>query len=92
MTATTRSCRTRCSRRRYLFDGDGSRRTTYGPLPPARGPARGRASDFAQVLAATYRPTCRSGFTTTGAFGRFGGGLTYAQPGSGAASIGADVC
>ncbi len=72
----------------YLFDGNGSVVATYGSAAAAIG----------DVLAATaangsYVVDPRSdepiGFTTTGAFGELGGRLSFAQAGTGAASLAA---
>ena len=72
-----------------LYDGDGSLRTTYAPLPPTTAAFFAGQVDPQKVLARDLPADVPVGFTTSGAFGRFGGGLTYAQPGSGTASIAA---
>ena len=73
-----------------LYDGDGSLRTTYAPLPPTTAALLRRAGRPPEgARRAICRPTCRWASRPAGAFGRFGGGLTYAQPGSGTASIAA---
>ena len=96
-TATTRSRSARDLladlplRRRRLAADDlrpGRRADTLQPftgdLDDAARPAQRRSS----------RSTCRSSFTTSGAFGRFGSraALVYAEPGSGGASLAARCC
>jgi hypothetical protein len=69
----------------YLFDGTGLLRAVYGPTPnPTLGLLAGQ--DPTQVLHRMLPTDLPVSFTTTGAFGRFGGTLTYAQPGSGGLS------
>jgi hypothetical protein len=72
-----------------MFDGDGSRRTVFAPLPDATLGALAGRLDPTDVLNGELPVDVPVGFTTTGAFGRFAGGLSFAQPGSGAATIGA---
>jgi hypothetical protein len=71
----------------YLYDGDGRQLATYGPTPEAA---------LASYAAGAQRATSGEpasdapvGFTTSGAFGRFGGRLAFTQPSSGAAGIAA---
>lgn len=69
-----------------LIDGDGSTKAIYGVSP---GGSLAALNDPAALLAGGKIPDdTQVSFTTSGAFGRVGGGsLTYAQPGSGAASV-----
>ena len=76
----------------YLFDGDGSLRATYGPaasiatdafFAPELNPSRTLDGGLPADVAV--------GFTTSGAFGRFAGGLSYVQPGSAIGSVGATI-
>ena len=70
-----------------LLDGDGSERRTYGPVPDG---TLGLLANPARLLTsgglAADTPVS---FTASGAFGRVGRdrALTYAEPGSGAASV-----
>jgi len=77
----------------YLFDGDGGDPIrVYGPLPDATaGLLNGTNVDPAQIAAGNLPADVPVGFTTTGAFGRFAGGLSFVQPGSGAATIAATI-
>jgi len=77
----------------YLFDGAGGQpRRVYGPVPDATaGLLNQTAVSPAQIAAGNMPVDTPVGFTTTGAFGRFAGGLSFVQPGSGAASIGATL-
>jgi hypothetical protein len=75
----------------YLFDGDGTQRAVYGPPPNAAAFAFTAGADFERIVNRDPPSDVPVGFTTSGAFGRFGGGLTFAQPGSGAATIAATV-
>ena len=70
----------------YLLNGDGSIRTIYGPQPdPTLGLLAG--SDPTTILERSLPLDIPVSFTTTGAFGNFGGTLSYAQPASGGGSI-----
>jgi hypothetical protein len=71
-----------------MVEGDGSRRTVFAPLPDATLGALAGTLDPTDVLNGELPVDVPVGFTTSGAFGRFAGGLTFAQPGSGAATIG----
>lgn len=77
----------------HLFDGDGGRPIrVYGPLPDATaGLLNGTNVDFDQLAAGNLPADAPVGFTTSGAFGRFAGGLSFVQPGSGAASVAATL-
>ncbi len=77
-----------------LLNGNGSVRQTYGPLAPdtesliTGHPTPAVALGLLQGNLPTDTPV---NFTTSGAFGNFGGGLSYAEPGSGAASVAASL-
>lgn len=77
----------------YLFDGRGGDPIrTYGPLPDATaGLLNNTNVDLAEIAKGNLPADAPVGFTTTGAFGRFAGGLSFVQPGSGAASVGATI-
>lgn len=75
----------------YLFDGDGTLLTTYGPSPGATQLAFLAGADFQRILDRDPPSDVPVGFTTSGAFGQFGGALTFAQPGSGAATIASTI-
>lgn len=70
----------------HLVQGDGTYAPLYGvePNPLASAVAGQGPTGWADGNHPTDAPVS---FTTTGAFGRFAGTLTYAQPGSGGASI-----
>ncbi len=73
-----------------LIGGDGSTRSVYGPVPGATLSllAGNNLGDLLDVLDGNLPDDTPVGFTTSGAFGRVGGGrLAYAEPGSGAASV-----
>jgi len=68
-----------------LLEGDGRDARIYGPVPDA---TLGVLADRDRLLTGGGLPADTPvGFTTSGAFGRFGGALTYAEPGSGVASV-----
>ncbi|HEV2075510.1 MAG TPA: S8 family serine peptidase, partial [Thermoleophilaceae bacterium] len=75
-----------------LFDGNGDEMGTYGPYPDAAldlfqgGDQVQELVDIKEGNLPTDTPV---NFTTSGAYGRFGpgGGLSYAEPGSGASSV-----
>lgn len=69
----------------YLLDGAGRIRAVYGPVP---GPLADALALILPLDAASNLPAdAPVTFTTSGAFGRLGGTLTYAQAGSGGASV-----
>ena len=69
----------------FLFDGDGSVKAIYGAVPDA---AAELATDARRLQQAGSLPTDLAvSFTTSGAFGRFGPGLTFTEPGTGLFSI-----
>ncbi|MFN2590426.1 MAG: FG-GAP repeat domain-containing protein, partial [Actinomycetota bacterium] len=71
----------------YLLGGDASIRVVYGPQPDL---TMGLGAGFDPVTSLTQPAVPADvpiSFTTSGAFGRFGGRLIYAEPGSGGASI-----
>ena len=74
-----------------VLRGDGSTDTTYGPVPGATLAlfANPTVASLTSVLNGNLPDDTPVSFTTSGAFGRFGPGgqLTYAEPGSGAASV-----
>ena len=71
----------------YLLGPDGSVRATYGPLPDATASALSGGLDPAAAVSGRLPSDAPVDFTTTGAFGMFGGALTFAQAGSGSVSI-----
>jgi len=76
----------------YLFDGDGSQIASYGSLSEAiTSGTFGRSNPEAVLDGAPLPTDVPVGFTTSGAFGRFAGGLSFLQPGSGAGSIGSSL-
>jgi FG-GAP-like repeat/Subtilase family len=74
-----------------VLRGDGSTDLTYGPVPGATLAlfANPTVASLTNVLGGNLPEDTPVSFTTSGAFGRFGPGrqLTYAEPGSGAASV-----
>jgi hypothetical protein len=71
-----------------LRNPDGSLRTTYGPNPLISfALAVGNLAAIQNTLQGNLPEDIPVNFTTSGAFGNFGGGLAYAEPGSGAASV-----
>lgn len=73
-----------------LIDGDGSTRATYGSAGKATAAFLGVQGDPAGVIGGDLPDDEPVTFTTSGAFGKLGGGvLQYAQPQTGAASIAA---
>jgi hypothetical protein len=72
----------------YLVRSDGSALPIYGPSPaPAFAQVLGFANGSVPLPTGGNLPTDTPiTFTTSGAFGKFGSSLAYAQPGSGAAS------
>jgi hypothetical protein len=72
----------------YLVRGDGSAAPIYGPSPAsAFGFVLGAASGTVPLPTSGNLPTDTPiSFTTSGAFGKLGSTLAYAQPGSGAGS------
>ena len=75
----------------FLLNGDGSVRTTYGEVPAATVAAVSAGLDPQAALSNNLPNDAPVNFTTSGAFGRFGGGLSFAQPGSGAVSIASTI-
>ena len=73
----------------YLFDGDGSQLAVYGPSPDAALGAFAGGANLEGLLKRDAPSDVAVGFTTSGAVGEFGGGLTFAQPGSGASTVAA---
>jgi hypothetical protein len=72
----------------FLIGGDGKVRNAYGPLNnPALGLLNGDESVIRALLNGKLPADVPASFTTSGAFGRFGGGLGYAESGSGAVSL-----
>jgi VCBS repeat protein len=73
-----------------LFDGDGSQITTYGSTADAAQAFLSVQSNPAGVLAGQLPQDTPVTFTTSGAFGKLGGGaLRYSQPETGGGSIAA---
>ncbi len=74
-----------------LFGGDGSTRGVYGPVPGATLSALASKDlgNLLDIFHGNLPDDTPVGFTTSGAFGRVGGGkrLAYTEPGSGAASV-----
>lgn len=75
-----------------LYGGDGSTITTYGPVPGATTNLLQGNIDLStaqDVLSGNLPQDSPVNFTNAGAFGRFGPGgqLSFATPGSGAASV-----
>jgi hypothetical protein len=71
-----------------LFNPDGSQRTVYGPSPlPSFAGVVGSLAGIQAALQGNLPADVPVNFTTSGAFGNFGGGLGYAEPGSGAATV-----
>jgi FG-GAP-like repeat/Subtilase family len=71
-----------------LHNPDGSLRTVYGPNPLISfAGAVGSLAAIQQTLQGNLPTDIPVNFTTSGAFGNFGGGLSYTEPGSGAASV-----
>jgi hypothetical protein len=75
----------------YLFDGDGTQRGAYGASPADAGRSFLDGADYERMQSPEPPVDVPVGFTTSGAFGRFGGGLSFAQPGTGGASIAATI-
>ncbi len=74
----------------FLVGGDGEIKNAYGPLNnPALGLLNGDTDIIKALLGGTLPADVPASFTTTGAFGRFGGSgrLGYAESGSGAVSL-----
>jgi subtilase family protein len=74
----------------YLYDGSGSQMGIYGPVPNGTLELlQGKASlsTLLGVLDGNLPADAPVNFTTAGAFGRFGGRLTLAEPRSGGASV-----
>lgn len=68
-----------------LLRGDAAQAGFFGPTPDA---TFGAFANPAEALDGGLPGDAQVSFTTAGAFGRFGGGgLAYAEPGSGAASV-----
>jgi hypothetical protein len=68
-----------------VLERDGSVKTVYGPVPDA---TTELATDVRRLQQAGSLPADFAvSFTTSGAFGRFGQGLAFAEPGSGLLSI-----
>jgi hypothetical protein len=75
-----------------LFNANGSQRSAYDPSPI--GAFAGVVGSLASIQAAlqgTLPADTPVNFTTSGAFGNFGGSLAYAEPGSGAAGVAASL-
>jgi hypothetical protein len=71
-----------------LRNPDGSLRTVYGPNPLISfAAAVGNLAAIQNTLRGNLPEDIPVNFTTSGAFGNFGGGLAYAEPGSGAATV-----
>ncbi len=71
-----------------VHNPDGTLRTVYGPNPLISfAGAVGSLAAIQQTLQGNLPTDIPVNFTTSGAFGNFGGGLSYAEPGSGAASV-----
>jgi FG-GAP-like repeat/Subtilase family len=71
-----------------LRNPDGSLRTVYGPNPLVSfAAAVGNLAAIQNTLQGNLPDDIPVNFTTSGAFGNFGGGLAYAEPGSGAATV-----
>jgi VCBS repeat protein/subtilase family protein len=71
-----------------LHNPDGSLRTVYGPNPVISFVgAIGSLEAIQQTLQGNVSSDIPVNFTTSGAFGNFGGGLAYAEPGSGAGTV-----
>jgi FG-GAP-like repeat/Subtilase family len=71
-----------------LRNPDGSLRTVYGPNPLISfAAAVGNLAAIQNTLQGNLPDDIPVNFTTSGAFGNLGGGLAYAEPGSGAATV-----
>jgi Subtilase family. len=71
-----------------LHNPDGSLKSVYGPNPLISfAGAVGSLAAIQQTLQGNLPTDIPVNFTTSGAFGNFGGALSYAEPGSGAASV-----
>jgi VCBS repeat protein/subtilase family protein len=71
-----------------LYNPDGSLRTIYGPNPLGSfTDAVGSLEAIQQTLQGNLPTDIPVNFATSGAFGNFGGGLAYTEPGSGAATV-----
>lgn len=72
-----------------LYNSDGSERQLLGPVPGGlisqlQNPS---VANFLSILNGNLPDDVPVNFTTSGAFGEFGGALAYAEPGSGAATV-----
>ena len=75
-----------------LYNPDGTERTVYGPNPLISfAGVVGSLATIQQALQGNLPTDIPVNFTTSGAFGNFGGGLAYTEPGSGAASVAAGL-
>jgi hypothetical protein len=75
-----------------LHNTDGSLRSVYGPNPLISfAGAVGSLAAIQQTLQGNLPVDIPVNFTTSGAFGNFGGGLAYTEPGSGAATVAASL-
>ena len=71
-----------------LYNPDGSQRTVFAPNALVSfAQAVGSLAAIQQTLQGNLPTDIPVNFTTSGAFGNFGGGLAYAEPGSGAATV-----
>ncbi len=75
-----------------LYNPDGTERGIYGPNPLISfAGVAGSVAGLQQTLQGNLPTDIPVNFTTSGAFGNFGGGLAYAEPGSGAATVAASL-
>ncbi len=71
-----------------LYNPDGSQRLTYAPIAnPLAIVGGGNLAGLVGILNGNVPTDTPVNFTTSGAFGRIGGQLVFAEPGSGAATV-----
>jgi len=72
-----------------IYNSDGTERTKLAPIPGATLAAFAGVNGLLSILAGNLPQDTPVNFTTSGAFGEFGvgGGLTFAEPGSGVATV-----
>ena len=71
-----------------LYNADGSERLTFAPIAnPLALVGGGSVAGLLGILNGNLPTDVPVNFTTSGAFGRFGGTLAFAEPGSGAATV-----
>jgi len=75
-----------------LYNPDGSERGIYGPNPLVSfAGVAGSVAALQQTLQGNLPADIPVNFTTSGAFGNFGSGLSYTEPGSGGATVAASL-